>query len=150
MLVRDLMQSDVVTLEASDSLDLADDIMRLGRIRHMPVVSGGRLVGLVSQRDLFRASVSSVLQLRREAEREWLAKIPVQGVMTTHLFTIGPEAPVRDAIELMVDKRIGCLPVVEDGTLVGLLGESDCLRYLARLLDISEEKSALPELPPAT
>ena len=74
MLVRDLMERDVVTLDASDSLDLADDIMRLGRIRHMPVLSNSRLAGILSQRDLFRAAISSVLQLRPAAEREWLAK----------------------------------------------------------------------------
>jgi len=150
MLVRDLMEKEVVSLEVSDSLDLADDIMRLGRIRHMPVVSGERVVGIVSQRDLFRAGVSSVLQLKRESEREWLAKIPVQGVMTTNVFTIRPDSSVREAVQIMIDKRVGCLPVVQDSKLVGLLSESDCLRYLARLLDISEAKSGLPELPRAT
>lgn len=147
MYVSDLMQREVVTLEAADSLDLAEDIMRLGRIRHMPVVAEGRLVGILSQRDLFRAAVSSVLKLQRSAEREWLAKIPVRDVMTAEVVTIGPGAPLADAVQLMLERRIGCLPVVEDGRLVGLLSESDCLRHLARLLDISEAKSRLPELP---
>ena len=150
MLVRDLMEEEVVSLDVSDSLDLADDIMRLGRIRHMPVLSGDRVVGIVSQRDLFRAGVSSVLQLKRESEREWLAKIPVQGIMTTNVFTIRPDRSVREAVQIMIDKKVGCLPVVHDAKLVGLLSESDCLRYLARLLDISEAKSDLPELPRAT
>ena len=70
------MQPEVVTLDASDSLSLADDVMRLGRIRHMPVVADGRLVGILSQRDLFRAAISSVLQFRPAAEREWLAQDP--------------------------------------------------------------------------
>ena len=144
------MERVVVTLEASDTLDLAEDVMRLGRIRHMPVMSDGRVVGLVSQRDLFRAGVSSVLQLKRQTEVEWLARIPVQSVMTTHVFTIHPERSIHDAVEIMLDKRIGCLPVVQEGKLVGLLSESDCLRYLARLLGISEAKDQLPELPPAT
>ncbi len=147
MYVSDLMQREVVTLEASDSLDLADDIMRLGRIRHMPVVSGGQLVGILSQRDLFRAAVSSALKFQRTAEREWLARIAVRDVMTTSLVTVVPTARLADAVQLMLDRRIGCLPVVEDGRLVGLLSESDCLRHLARLLDISEAKSRLPELP---
>lgn len=147
MYVSDLMQREVVTLEAADSLDLAEDIMRLGRIRHMPVVAEGRLVGILSQRDLFRAAVSSVLKLQRSAEREWLAKIPVRDVMTAEVVTIGPGASLAEAVQLMLERRIGCLPVVEDGRLVGLLSESDCLRHLARLLDISEAKSRLPELP---
>jgi CBS domain-containing protein len=147
MYVKDLMQQDVVTLEASDSLGLADDIMRLGRIRHMPVTARGRLVGVLSQRDLFRAAISSVLEFRPGAEREWLAKIQIREVMTPHVVTIGPSASMHEAVDLMLQKRIGCRPVVEDDRLVGLLSETDCLRYLARLLDIAETKQQLPELP---
>ena len=147
MFVRDLMEPEVVTLNVSDNLDLADDIMRLGRIRHMPVMAGDTLVGILSQRDLFRAAISSVLQLRPAAERQWLAKIPVREVMTKRVFTIVPSASIRAALVEMLDKRIGCLPVVENDKLVGLLSESDCMRYLARLLDIAEAKQQLPELP---
>ena len=134
MNVRDLMETEVVTLDAEDTLDLADGIMRLGRIRHMPVVAHGQLVGILSQRDLFRAAISSALQPRPAAEREWLAKIRVPEVMTTTVSTIAPTATMHEAVELMLDKRIGCLPVVEDGKLVGLLSESDCMRHLAHLL----------------
>lgn len=144
--VRQIMQREVVTLEVSDTLDLAEGIMRLGRIRHLPVVDGERVVGVVSQRDLFRAAVSSLLQLRGDAEREWLAQVPVRGVMSPNVFTVGPSIPLRVAVDFMVEKRIGCLPVIEDGRLVGLVSESDCLRHLAHLLAIAETKEALPEL----
>ena len=147
MLVRDLMQREVVTLQAGDTLDLADDIMRLGRIRHLPVLAGTRLVGILSQRDLFRAAVSSLLQLRHATEREWLARIPVEAVMTAPVVTAEPTLSVRTAVGIMVGRRIGCLPVVEGTTLVGLLSESDCLRYLTHVLDIAETKEQLPELP---
>jgi CBS domain-containing protein len=146
MYVRDLMQREVATLEASDRLDLADDIMRLGRIRHLPILSGGRLVGVLSQRDLFRAAVSSVLQLARPAEREWLGAVSVAAVMTPDVVTVGPETSVRRAVTLMIDRKIGCLPVVDRGQLVGLVSETDCLRYLTNVLDIAEEKELLPEL----
>jgi CBS domain-containing protein len=149
MHVRDLMRRDVVTLEAADTLDLAEGIMRLGRIRHLPVVSVDRVVGILSQRDLFRAAVSSLLEFRHDAEREWLATIPVKAVMTAKVFTVDPSVSLRAAVRLMIDRRIGCLPVVEDGKLVGLLSESDCLTQLAHLLEIAEEKQRLPELPPA-
>jgi CBS domain-containing membrane protein len=147
MLVRDLMQPEVATLEAEDTLDLAGDVMRLGRIRHMPVVAAGRVVGIVSQRDLYRAAVSSLLQFEPEAEREWLRGIPVRDVMAAPVFTIGPDMPLRAAVELMLEKRVGCLPVVDEGRLVGLLAESDCLRHLAQLLAIAQIKDELPELP---
>jgi CBS domain-containing membrane protein len=147
MLVRDLMQHDVATLKLNDSLGLADDIMQLGRIRHLPVVSGGVVVGVVSQRDLYRAAVSCMLQMPRPAEREWLAKIPVHSVMSAHVFTVAPDASAHRAVEMMLTHRIGCLPVVEHGKLAGLVSETDCLRYLANVLGISEQKDCLPELP---
>jgi acetoin utilization protein AcuB len=146
MLIRDLMQHEVTTLRMTDTLGLADDIMELGRIRHLPVVSGGVVVGVVSQRDLYRAAVSSMLQMPRSEEREWLAKIPVITVMSTNTVTIAPDAPVQMAVHLMLTHRIGCLPVVEHGKLVGLISETDCLRYLARVLGVSDEKAGLPEL----
>ena len=119
MNVRDLMAREVVTLDAADTLDLAEGIMRLGRIRHLPVVSGVQVVGMLSQRDLFRAAVSSLLQLGGEAERRWLATVPVKAVMTPHVFTVGPDVPIRAAVGIMIERRIGCLPVVDDGRLVG-------------------------------
>jgi CBS domain-containing protein len=146
MRVRDLMQRDVVTLAASDTLDLADDIMRLGRIRHLPVTSAGEVVGILSQRDLFRAAISSLLQLDRSAEQAFLAKVPVRAMMTPAPVTVGPEESVRAAVRLMLERKIGCLPVVEDGRLVGLVSETDCLGHLEHLLAIAEAKGLLPEL----
>lgn len=67
--------------------------------------------------------------------------------MTAPVVTAEPTLPVRAAVDIMVEKRIGCLPVVEGTTLVGLLSESDCLRYLTHVLDIADTKERLPELP---
>jgi CBS domain-containing protein len=142
MQVRDAMTTDVVTLKASDHLDLAHDIMSLGRIRHMPVLDGERLVGILSQRDLFRGAISSVLAFRPKAEREWLGKIRVEEVMVRAVHTAAPDWSVRQAVETMLAKKIGCLPVVEAGRLVGLLSESDCLRLLARLLSHDAPEAA--------
>lgn len=133
-LVRDIMRTDVVTLSAGDSLDLVDTIMRLGRIRHLPVLSGERVVGVLSQRDLFLAGVSSALHFHKTAEREWLAKIHVSEVMSKPVQTVSPDTPINDAVERMLKHRIGCLPVVEDDNLVGLLSETDCLTLLAQML----------------
>jgi acetoin utilization protein AcuB len=128
------MSRELVTLSLGEHLDLASDIMHLGRIRHMPVVSGDHLVGILSQRDLFRAAVSSVLAFRPSAQREWLAKIRVEEVMVKQVHTARPDWTIAAAVELMLDKRIGCLPVVDGERLVGLLSETDCLRLLARTL----------------
>jgi CBS domain-containing protein len=146
MLIRDLMQQEVVTLRAGDSLGLAEDIMQLRRIRHLPVLSASVVVGIVSQRDLYRAAVSSVLQFRRSAEREWLGSVPVRAVMSANVITAAPDDTVHTSVELMLRHRIGCLPVVEHGKLVGLISETDCLRHLAHVLGVAEEKAGLPEL----
>ena len=140
------MQREVVTLEASESLGVADDIMRLGRIRHMPVLSESKLVGILSQRDLFRAAISSALHAQPAIEREWLNRIRVREVMTTPVCTTTPDASIHIAVEEMLAKRIGCLPVVENEALVGLLSETDCLRFLARVLNISAIREQLPPL----
>lgn len=129
-----VMRTELVTLDPDDRLDVAGDIMTLGRIRHMPVVREAEVVGILTQRDLFRAAISSVLDLRPAAEREWLAKIHVAEVMTQPVTTVRPDLPMHDAVRLMLERRIGCLPVVRDGRLVGLVSESDGLALLARLL----------------
>ncbi len=151
MRVEDLMEHEVVTLRVDDTLGLADDVMRLGRIRHLPVVSGdGDLVGILSQRDLFRAGLSSVVASDVRAQRSWLGSLHIRDVMTPAPVTVPPETPIRRAVELMLARRIGCLPVVVGTRLVGLLSESDCLRHLAHLLRIGDERAALPDLGPAS
>jgi acetoin utilization protein AcuB len=127
-------------MEVGTTLDIADDIMTLKRIRHLPILENEVLVGLVTQRDLFRAGLSSILEFRKHAMKEWLAQIQVREVMVQNLVTIGPDAPVEDAVALMIDRKIGCLPVVADDKLVGLLSETDCLRYLRRILEIADVK----------
>ena len=143
MQVWQLMSNNVVTLDAKGTLAVADDLMKLKRIRHLPVVDGDQLVGLVTQRDLFLAGVSSVLQFRRSAEKEWLGHIKIAEVMTRELVTVAPETDVEEAVARMLDRKIGCLPVVSVGKLVGLVSETDLLRYLQRILQIADVKRSL-------
>lgn len=145
MQVWQLMSSAPVTLDAHATLDVADDLMKLKRIRHLPVLEDGRLVGLITQRDLFLAGISSVLNFRQRAEKEWLGRIRIREVMTTRLVTIAPETAIEEAVDRMLDHTIGCLPVMAAGKLVGLLSETDCLRYLQRILSIAGVKRRLIE-----
>lgn len=137
MNVRSLMQTEVVSLSVDDQLDIADDIMRLGLVRHLPILDGEKLAGIVSHRDLVRAGMSSVLGLDYQSDRDWLQKISVRDVMSTSVRTVHPDQPLRAAVDVMVEHKVGCVPVVEDERLVGLLSETDCLRHLAHLLDTS-------------
>jgi CBS domain-containing protein len=144
MRVRDLMRSHVVTLSMFDALDVATDIMSMGRIRHLPVVNREQeLVGIVSQRDLLKASISSVLGVGEANQREWMGKVPVIDVMTRSVTTIGPEASISEAISRLIKGKIGCLPVVEDGKLAGLITETDLLRCFNDLLQAGRFKEPL-------
>jgi CBS domain-containing protein len=127
--VSDVMQSEVVTLDASDRLDLADDVMRLGRVRHIPVLADGRVVGIVTQRDLLAASLSKALEFDPRQRRTFMHSIDVGEVMSREVVTVAADARLGEAAALLLGRRIGCLPVVKpDGTLVGLVTETDLLR----------------------
>ncbi|MFQ5895226.1 MAG: CBS domain-containing protein, partial [Nitrospinota bacterium] len=125
----------VITIHLDETLGLVEEIMRLAEIRHVPVVKGGELVGIVSQRDLLRAMLSSAVNPTLEEQKSFLESVDIQKAMTTEVVTIGADAPVREAARLMLERRIGCLPVLgEKGELVGLLTEADILRYLVEQL----------------
>ena len=145
MKVKDLMRTHVVTLHFTDALSVAEDIMSMGRIRHLPVLDGSNtVVGIVTQRDLYKASISSVLGFNRTKEHEWLGKVKVQDIMTKTVTMIGPEAGIVDAVDKMVTEKIGCLPVVDpQGKLMGLLTETDCLRCFGDLLKMGTFKDTL-------
>lgn len=124
-----LMQRDYVSVAPRDRLDFVDDVMALGRIRHMPVLEEGKLVGVVSQRDLLAASLSKALEFDQGQRRTFMRSVVVDEVMTREPITVSPEATLREAALLMLKHRIGCLPVVdEDGELVGMITETDLLR----------------------
>lgn len=128
--VAQIMRTQFVTLKTEDRLDLADDVMKLGRIRHMPVLDGsGHLVGVVSQRDLLAASLSKALDFEPRHRRTFLRSVLVEEVMTKDVVTVTPETPLGEAALLILRRKIGCLPVVgAEGACVGLVTEADLLR----------------------
>jgi CBS domain-containing membrane protein len=131
--VRDLMTSDVTTLNRNDKLTLADDVMRLGRIRHLPVLGddGEELVGMVTQRDLFRGALAIALGYGLRAHRKVLDTLVIKDVMSTDLVTTTPDTPLVEAARVLMERKIGCLPVVENGKLVGILTEGDFVAMAA-------------------
>ena len=129
MKVKDIMVRDVATLDLNDELSLADDIMKLGRIRHLPIVDGGRLVGIISQRDLFKASLASAMGFGEKAKREFMKTVAVKEVMVNEVVTVSPEEDIEEAGRVMLEKKIGCLPVIKGDELVGLITETDILRH---------------------
>ena len=142
------MRAEVATLAPNERLDLADDVMRLGRVRHMPVLEDGRVVGLVSTRDTLAASLTKALEFDPAARRAFLRSVEVAEVMTRDLVTVEPDATLREAAALMVERKIGALPVVKpDGTMVGLITETDLL--VAALLGEADDVSTMTVEVPA-
>src|SRR3990172_8454426 len=125
--VREMMTTTVATLGRNDTLDLADDLMSMGRIRHLPVLDEGHVVGVVSQRDLFRSALAVALGYGERAQKLLLTTITVKRVMREPAISIAPEATVTQATRVMLEHKIGCLPVVEGQTLVGIVTETDIL-----------------------
>lgn len=132
--VRDLMSAEVTTLRRNDKLAIADDVMRLGRIRHLPVLDDDEreLVGIVSQRDLFRSALARALGYGQHAQQKLLDLLLVKEVMTSDVLTIRPDATLEEAARTMLERKVGCLPVVEAGRLVGILTEADFVRLAIR------------------
>ena len=131
--VRDVMTADVTTLQRNDKLTLADDIMRLGRIRHLPVLDeDGQLAGILTQRDLFRGALAKALGYGERAQRQLMDTLVVKEVMTAEVLTTTPDTPLAEAAKVLVERKIGCLPVVDGGRLIGIITEADFVALATR------------------
>lgn len=126
--VRDFMTRDVYTLGPEASAAEAWALCKEHRIRHVPIVEGGRIVGMVSDRDL-----RDVSPPRGDREGQTLQWVRVGEMMTRNPFTIDPLATIEQAAREIHERRIGCLPVVADGELAGIVTSSDMMRTLIEL-----------------
>lgn len=130
--IRDVMTSPVRTLDRHESLDIADEVMTMSRVRHLPVIENRRVVGVVSQRDLFRSALAAALGIGGAAQRSLLKSVEVREVMSAPVVTVTPDDTLAEAARRLLEHRIGCLPVVEGaGELVGIVTDTDVLRQLA-------------------
>ena len=129
--VRELMSAAVATLREEDVLGSVDAVMSMDRIRHLPVLSEGKVVGVVSQRDLFRSALGTALALGIRRPDELMRSLTVRDIMSSPAVTVAPDAYVQEAARTMAERKIGCLPVVEEGRLVGIVTETDIYRYAA-------------------
>ncbi len=132
--VRDVMTREVTTLKRNDKLTLANDIMQLGRIRHLPILEddGQQLVGILSQRDLFRGALARALGYGQHAQRKVLDSLLAKEVMSSDVITTSPDTPLIEAARILLERKIGCLPVLEAGHLVGILTEADFVSLFVR------------------
>jgi len=123
-----MMQTQVITVTPAMSLTEVQRLMRDNNIRHVPVVSGKRLVGIITDRDIREASPSPATTLTRGEIAYRMEATPVKTCMTKDVVWIGPDMEMVLAARLLVQRQIGCLPVMDNGTLVGVVTDMDCLR----------------------
>jgi acetoin utilization protein AcuB len=139
MYVKDWMVTDPVVVSPDTPVLEAQRIMRDRRIRRLPVVDRGKLVGIVTYRDLMEASPSSASSLSIHEMHYLLSKLKVSDVMAKDLVVVGPDDSAEHAVLLGAEKGVGALPVVHRGKLVGIATEADIVRAYLTILGAREE-----------
>ena len=135
MLVRDVMTREIVTVDEGESLALVEEGIEKSHFRHLPVVDGKRLVGLITHRDMLRLS-SSPLDAESKMREEGLMEFTyVKDVMKTEFPTVMEHTPLVEAATMMRDQKPGCVPIVnDDGELVGIVTMTDLISLAIRFL----------------
>lgn len=130
MHVGEFMTRDLVTVQEDTSMKEAMLLLRTHHIRHLPVADGKTLVGLVSDRDIRRASPSLLSGIDKNDYEQLLEDTPVGRIMTREPFTVTETTPLVEAISVLVEKKFGSLPVVNGPEIVGIFTEIDALKIL--------------------
>lgn len=131
--VRDLMTSELFAVRQAAPVSVLQDLMDEKRIRHVPVVDDdGTLVGLVSQRDVIRCA-SAADELPLSTSGDLLGAIRAEDIMTQQVETVDADDDLAAAARIMLENKYGCLPVVEEGVLAGIITEADFVRLMADL-----------------
>jgi len=138
-LVRDVMTRKIAVLREEQNLELAERAMKAYAFRHLPVVEGDKLVGLVTERDLLRAAISTLDKAHELLDDNLKRYYFVREIMTADVVTVRPETPLLEAARIMANRKLGCLPVTEqDGTLVGIVTRSDLVELVIDFLRLNE------------
>jgi len=139
MKIRDLMSTNVVTVSEDSSIHNAKKIMDAHKIRRLPVMKKDKLVGLVTKHMLLEASPSPATSLSIHELHYLLAKMTVKDIMVKNPYTISPDMPAEEALQVGQEMGYGAFPVMEDGRLVGMVTESDIVRLMTRVLGVREK-----------
>jgi acetoin utilization protein AcuB len=132
--VSQIMNENPVTVHRDDPIRKAFDLMTEGQFRRLPVMEGEKLVGIVTDRDLRRATNSPLVLHETWYDEYLLDHITVEACMTSDPITIPSQTPAEEAATIMYERQIGGVPVVEKGKLVGIITRTDLLKLLVRLL----------------
>ena len=143
MLVRKKMQKNITTITKDERMTTAKKILKEKNIRHLPVVDGKKLIGLVTNMDIRKAEASPATSLEIRELHYLLDKITVGEIMTRNVISIAPDISIEEATTLLHDNKIGCLPVIEDGALIGILTEDDVMEILIEVMGMKEKGSRI-------
>jgi CBS domain-containing membrane protein len=133
--IKDIMTEKVFTLRATQTLALARFLMNLKHVRHIPIVeSDNRFVGLITHRDLLAHTISLIADPEQDEQEEMDEYIHMVHVMKTNVVTVEPDLDLLEAIPLLLENKYGCLPVVSNHKLVGIVTEADFLKLTLRML----------------
>jgi CBS domain-containing protein len=131
-LVKDWMTSNPVVISPKTAVPEAYRLMKERRVRRLPIVDRDQLVGIVTLGDVREASPSDATSLSIYELNYLLTRLSVDQIMSREVLTVGPETTIREAARLMLENKIGGLPVVENGKVVGILTESDIFRMIVQ------------------
>jgi acetoin utilization protein AcuB len=134
MLIRELMSSDVSSVQETDSLLDVQLVFMQTHFRHLPVLRGKQLVGIVTERDIKQSVPSLMVRAGAEAYNQVMEATPVSRIMTRDPLTVRPDQHVFEAANTLYNRRIACLPVIENGELKGVVSTTDMLRLLVQLM----------------
>jgi acetoin utilization protein AcuB len=134
MLVQTYMTRNPISIKPDDTFPQAMSVIRTNKIRHLPVVDNGRLVGILVEKDLLSNQPSQATTLSVYEIYSLLEMLRVRQMMTRPVITVEGDCPVEDAARIMVDNQISCLPVMEGEKLVGIITETDIFRVLVNVL----------------
>jgi acetoin utilization protein AcuB len=143
MLVQDVMRRDLVVATSETTLSALASLLQRRGIRHLLVVDEGRLVGIISDRDLKGAIASTATGARGANLLSQFEGLTAADIMTRSVVTTAPMFPVEEAAALMVTKRISALPVTQEGRLVGIVTDTDVLQLFVRAMGVAEPSSRL-------
>jgi acetoin utilization protein AcuB len=143
MLIRDIMLTDAVTATTDVRLPELVRLLQRRGFRHVPIVDAGKLIGIVSDRDVKQSMASAALAADGKKREHLLGALTAGDIMTRRLVTIGPTAGVEEAARLMAMHRVSALPVTERDRLLGIVTETDILRLFVRALGVLEPSSRL-------
>lgn len=134
MPISEIMTTNVITLNVSDTLEKAEKLFKKHTIRHIPVVEGKNILGMLSYSDLLRISFADVSDDESHVDNFVYDVFSIKQVMAKNMYTVPPYATIKEVAKMLAKKEFHALPIVEDNELVGIVTTTDLINFLVEEL----------------